>query len=228
VILNVKPHVTHSLEIGKSGYQTQMIEGISINSNQIKKLPPVVLRPTESGFTLDSAPSDAKVWVDGKELAQQTPVKVTALAPGSHEVRVEREGFVPWQTRIDVTSGAMQRLPDVSLLPQRVPAAAPNAQLRKQPVRKAQAESVDASQDKPRRPVVLFAQGVLRVKSRTSVQVYVDGQFIGNAPLPSVKLEPGSHQVKLVNTETNLTKNITVDIPPGETVNVNYDFADGT
>jgi hypothetical protein len=60
------------------------------------------------------------------------------------------------------------------------------------------------------------------------VQVYVDGQFIGNAPLPSVKLEPGSHQVKLVNTETNLTKNITVDIPPGETVNVNYDFADGT
>lgn len=225
VILNVKPKTKHSIEVSKPGYETRFIEGITIKSDQIKKLPPVVLRPSKSGFTLDSAPSNAKVFVDGTELGQQTPVTVTALTAGFHQVRVEQVGFLPWDSRIEVNAGAMVDLPIAQLVSMPVPSSAPKAQLQKELDPNAQAESVDsASEKKPRRPIVLLALGVLRIDSSPRSQVYVDGQLIGHTPQLNIKLEPGTHQVTLVNEQNSINKNITVDIPPGETVVRTYDL----
>jgi hypothetical protein len=225
VILNVKPKTKHSLEVSKSGYETRLIEGITIKADQIKKLPSVVLRPIQSGFSLDSVPSNAKVFVDGTKLGQQTPVKVTALPAGSHQVKVEQEGFLPWESQIEVTSGAVVDLPRVLLVSKPVPSSEPKVQLRKEPDPNARTESVDnASETKPRRSVVLLALGVLRIDSRPSSQVYVDGRLIGNTPQLNIKLEPGPHRVTLVNEQNSINKNITLDIPPGETVVRTYDL----
>jgi hypothetical protein len=55
----------------------------------------------------------------------------------------------------------------------------------------------------------------------------VDGKLIGNTPQTNVKLEPGVHEVTLVNAEFHFRKSISVDIPPGETVNKSFDLVSG-
>jgi hypothetical protein len=226
VILNVKPKISHAIEVKKSGYATQVIEGITIDSDQIKQLPPIVLRQEFTGFTLDSAPSGAKVLLDGQELAQRTPVKITDLTAGTHRIRVAYEGYSPWETQIESRSGVVVAMPTAELVANAASPSAAKAAVAKPIHPKAPAESSEApSENKPRRPIVLLAQGILRINTRpTGSQVYIDGQLIGNTPQYGIKLEPGPHQVTLKNNEYNLSKSVTLDIPPGETVDRTYDF----
>jgi eukaryotic-like serine/threonine-protein kinase len=215
VILDVKPNIKHTLEVSKSGYESISLD-VTATPDQIKQLPDLVLRPLESGFTVDSVPTDANVFVDGKELAQRTPAKVSALSAGPHQVRIEQDGFAPWETQIHVTGGIMLNLPSVTLVPKAPAVRQTAARVKKEVDAKTDAEAADS---KPRRkPVVLLAKGTLRIDTRPQTQVFIDGALVGNTPQTNPQLEPGLHQVRLYNAELNIEKSFSVDIPPGETV----------
>jgi hypothetical protein len=65
-----------------------------------------------TGFTLDSLPPGAKVFVDGRELPQRTPVHVVDLAPGVHMVRVEAGSqYTPFTTQVSLAPGQVLALP---------------------------------------------------------------------------------------------------------------------
>ncbi|MBW2463561.1 MAG: PEGA domain-containing protein, partial [Deltaproteobacteria bacterium] len=59
--------------------------------------------PTGTGFSLETEPSGAKVFIDGTEIEQRTPVTLPELAIGSHTIRVENGArYAPWETQVDV------------------------------------------------------------------------------------------------------------------------------
>jgi len=51
---------------------------------------------------VDSVPTGARVFLNGRATAETTPVTLQNVAPGNYLVRVERDGYYPWQKRLDV------------------------------------------------------------------------------------------------------------------------------
>jgi hypothetical protein len=131
VIPNVEPDTMHLIEVRKAGYRPWSMQ-VEVQPGQTLSLPPVVLEPESgatdaaetqvvaapdgTGFTLETEPSGAKVYVDGAEIAERTPVVLTNLAPGSHAIRVENGArYAPWETQIEVSADQVIALPRVAL-----------------------------------------------------------------------------------------------------------------
>jgi len=119
VIRDVEPGVMHLLEVSKPGFRTWSMQ-VELDPGETMELPPVTLQADTgagaavagTGFTLDTEPSGAKVFVDGRELEERTPVQVVDLSPGDHTIRVEKGAhFAPWQMQINVREGQVQALP---------------------------------------------------------------------------------------------------------------------
>jgi len=60
-------------------------------------------------LSVDSLPSGARVFVDGR-LVGTTPMVAPRVAAGSHVVRVDRTGFLPWTAPVQVVSGQRLRV----------------------------------------------------------------------------------------------------------------------
>ncbi|MCA1584184.1 MAG: PEGA domain-containing protein [Acidobacteria bacterium] len=58
---------------------------------------------------VESRPPGARVTVDGKAVGT-TPLTLESLTVGTHEVRIERDGYTPWTTTVTVEAGARARV----------------------------------------------------------------------------------------------------------------------
>ncbi len=58
-------------------------------------------------LVIECEPADAIVRVDGRAITGTSPVVVTNLVPGPHEIMVEREGHASWSQRIDVPADVL-------------------------------------------------------------------------------------------------------------------------
>jgi len=56
------------------------------------------------------------VYVDGR-LIGNTPQANLQLSPGTHTLRVVRDGFAPWEQEITVAAGDTVRITDIVLQP---------------------------------------------------------------------------------------------------------------
>jgi serine/threonine protein kinase len=112
---DVAPGVPHEITVSKQGYRPWSSK-FELQSNETMQLPPVTLDSLESGFALDSVPSGAAVYVDGKELSGKTPVRVADLGPGDHHIRLEADGYARWESSLHVTPGTVLDLPTASLI----------------------------------------------------------------------------------------------------------------
>lgn len=63
----------------------------------------------DGALVVDSRPAGATVTIDGRA-AGVTPLMVSAIAPGSHTVRIERPGYRPVSTTVVVTAGQRARV----------------------------------------------------------------------------------------------------------------------
>src|SRR4029450_13744097 len=57
-----------------------------------------------SGLVVDSRPAGATVTVDGTRRGT-TPLTIESMTPGKHTVVIERPGYRPWSTTIDIKAG---------------------------------------------------------------------------------------------------------------------------
>jgi serine/threonine protein kinase len=64
---------------------------------------------TTGSLVIDSRPMGAAVTIDGQP-AGTTPLTLTTLSPGGHSVRIERSGYRPWTTTVDVKAGERSRV----------------------------------------------------------------------------------------------------------------------
>lgn len=62
-------------------------------------------------FVADIAPVPDRILVDGKSVkGRGDPIRVGSLAPGSHAVRMEKDGFFPWEATVQITPGSATQL----------------------------------------------------------------------------------------------------------------------
>ncbi len=141
VVTSVIPGEKHLLEVRKDGYRAWSQE-VQVQAGQTLQFPVTlqpgaagegavggnVVQPTPNpgaevatgGFSLESTPPGAKVFLDGLALGGMTPLRVANLVPRSYEVRLKLADFREYITRLDVKSGVDMSLPRVSLVPERV------------------------------------------------------------------------------------------------------------
>jgi serine/threonine-protein kinase len=119
---------SHAVRIVRDGYvaverrvaltRTRASQSIAVNLSRAPAgeaaAAPVSPAPASAGRTagalvVDSRPTAAKVFVDGK-LVGTTPLQVDSVDPGTHVVRMEREGYGPWSTSVRVAPGERSRV----------------------------------------------------------------------------------------------------------------------
>jgi serine/threonine protein kinase len=62
--------------------------------------------PTEYGFLyVDSKPTAAAVYLDDKDLEQNTPIKYDSIAVGEHVLEVRKKGYQPYTQDIEIKQG---------------------------------------------------------------------------------------------------------------------------
>jgi hypothetical protein len=75
--------------------------------------PPTPAAPADSRFAgmlvVDSRPSGARVYVDGK-LAGTTPLSVAEIRAGEHVIRLERDGYRLWSSSVRVVAAEQNRV----------------------------------------------------------------------------------------------------------------------
>jgi hypothetical protein len=129
---------------------------------------------TASGRLLvRSTPAGARVFVDGRERGE-TPATIRDLAPGTHQVRITRDGYATEERRLAITSARPG--PTLSVVLKRTaPAPSPAASA-------AAGTSV----------------GTLTVLSRPDgARVYLDDRLVGTTPLTLPQVGAGQHAVRL-------------------------------
>ncbi|HKP64372.1 MAG TPA: PEGA domain-containing protein [Polyangiales bacterium] len=121
VLAQLTPAQPHTIEVSQQNYRP-WTNKVELEPGQTLQLPTVTLERIETGFAVDSEPPGASVVVDGKKLGE-TPARLIDLAPGEHQLRLEREGHAPWESVLHVSVGTVLPLQTVSL--QVLPAAPP-------------------------------------------------------------------------------------------------------
>jgi hypothetical protein len=121
-----------------------------------------------------STPAGARVVVNGRDVGQ-TPITMNNLSRGSHDVRIERDGYGAVERHVVVTDSQPESQLMVALA-RELPAPPPPAPIR---------PSTKAS-------------GSLGVDSRPGgARVFVDGKLAGATPLSLDALAPGEYAVRL-------------------------------
>jgi hypothetical protein len=237
----VAANTSHIIEVSKAGFISWSTT-VKVNAGQKLDLPPVILDPlrVETGFAVDSDPGGASVFVDGKGLGQKTPVRVTDLKPGPHEIRIEKDdGYETWMTRLEVPPNQIIDLQTVTLLakpepePEREPVEEAEPEREKQEIKRVvrrptrrrtarRSSRASASRRRAARRTPAAATsggtGVLRVNTRPWSQVYVGNRLVGNTPQMGIQLPSGRHRITLVNPAFGIRKTISVRIRAGQTV----------
>ena len=99
-MLSVMPG-RHTIILTHEGYQRESRE-VHITDSPTE-IPMVTLRAVAGMLMLTSVPDGATIFVDGKQFPKPTPAQIT-LAPGTHNVRVEKNGIGKSQS-IEIQNG---------------------------------------------------------------------------------------------------------------------------
>lgn len=77
--------------------------------------------PEIGALVVSTSPRGASVRVDGRALDATTPTGVGGLPGGTHTVQIERDGYRPYEKRLDIAGGRVTDLLHVLLVPTTVP-----------------------------------------------------------------------------------------------------------
>ncbi|MDD5342128.1 MAG: PEGA domain-containing protein [Patescibacteria group bacterium] len=64
---------------------------------------------------LNTEPGGATVYVNGQPQKNKTPTAINNLLPGTYDIRVEKDGYLPWQNSISLKSKTVEFLTDITL-----------------------------------------------------------------------------------------------------------------
>ncbi len=100
----------HSILIKKSGYDDSNLR-FQLRGNEGIINRKVTLDRPQTGFFLETEPPGARVFIDNRPHEEKTPVTVSTLEPGTHQIRVSKgDKYAAKTIEIDVTEGKITRL----------------------------------------------------------------------------------------------------------------------
>ncbi|HWQ99411.1 MAG TPA: PEGA domain-containing protein [Candidatus Methylomirabilis sp.] len=75
---------------------------------------------------IDTVPAGASITLNGERLVDRSPVTLQNVAPGTYTIRLERDGFHPWEKTLDVRPELVTFVNNVFLWPDEAPALVTN------------------------------------------------------------------------------------------------------
>jgi hypothetical protein len=182
-----------------------------------------------------TTPAGAALVLDGKTLSQRTPARLENLTPGqTHVLLVHLDGQKGVAQRFTLDAGEEASM-EIDLHRNAPPKPIARAhghgggdraverERAAHPVA-APTPTVPAPPPAPVPAVRPQGEGMLVVASSPWCNVSVDGQPRGTTPL-SLKLKAGPHAVVLSNPEFHISRTLSVEVQPGQTVRKSLDFA---
>lgn len=222
-MLMVVPEGTHTVQISHKGSSATQEITFARDEEMAWDVGDVEISMPESGmvvFTVE--PAEAKILIDGKEIKASSAV---TLDYGVHSLKASAEGYDTVSQYIRVAE----------------PSANLNLKLEKSSESKDETKTTDASKDekteeskteketekeavKESKQTVSSTSGYkVYIDSPEGVEVYVDGNYLGIAPVNFPK-EEGSYVISLRRTGYQ-TRSYTLQID-NEQKNVNYSFSE--
>jgi len=61
--------------------------------------------PTTGSIKVESSPEGARTWLNGTDTGQTTPAVLTGIQPGSHSIKLTKEGYLDYQVNVTVEAG---------------------------------------------------------------------------------------------------------------------------
>lgn len=74
----------------------------------------IVLLKSETYLSLDSNPEGARVSIDGLVVGT-TPYETISITIGKHKIRIEQDGYLPYETEIEIRKGKPEKI-NINLL----------------------------------------------------------------------------------------------------------------
>jgi hypothetical protein len=126
VAVRASSHGSHRVRVARDGYTTeervvmisasQPAQSVTVPLSPARVEPPAAApaTPGTAGryvgtLTIESRPSGAKVFVDGK-LVGETPLQLAEVRAGEHVVRLERPGYRRWSSLVRVVALEANRI----------------------------------------------------------------------------------------------------------------------
>jgi tetratricopeptide (TPR) repeat protein len=61
--------------------------------------------PTTGSIKVESSPDEARIWLNETDTGQTTPAVLTGIQPGSHSIKLTKEGYLDYQVTVTVEAG---------------------------------------------------------------------------------------------------------------------------
>jgi hypothetical protein len=166
--------------------------------------PPAPVTAVPPVLTIETEPAGAQVLVNGKEVGR-SPLTLDTLELGEHTVQALLEGRQSASRQVKLGHPGERAMVVLVLAPEPVPVPP------RPPV-----EPPESEPDRVKKTAAV-ATGKLTLDTTPWTRVFLRGKKLGDTPLVNVTLPAGTHQLKLVNEEKNLSAVIEVDIRAGKT-----------
>jgi serine/threonine protein kinase len=117
------PPGTHQVRISAPGFEPAertMELRARVQDRLVVTLRPVVRASAATGLNVQTEPGGAQVYVDGQLAPDVTPTRVTGIASGVRELRIEKTGFLPWKGTVEARDGVVVNVKPIRLFPERV------------------------------------------------------------------------------------------------------------
>jgi hypothetical protein len=108
----VLPLGKHSVRVRKPGFQEQSTPAFieaghpqTIALTLMRLPPPAAVTSKTAYLGVDSEPRDARIFIDGKDTEKRTPASFDSLAPGEHELVLEKELYLPYRETVVLKEG---------------------------------------------------------------------------------------------------------------------------
>ncbi len=179
---------------------------------------PLLFRLEEDRFTsaiskvsLNTEPSQVKIFLDGKEVKGVTPLQLELEVGKTYQLKLQKDGYNSKETTITVdVPGALEKTVYLTAVKKEKALVAPPK------------VSMPTKLGKPDNKIV--KPGSLSITSNPWSYVTLDGNKIGETPLIGFSTSPGKHKLKIFNPEFNMPeKEIIVDIQPNKHLRCTYD-----
>ena len=162
----------------------------------------VPVNPNASALFIDSVPSGARIWVEGRGEVGTTPMELANLEAREWNLRLTRDGYEVWEDTVELRTG--ERLPILGeLIRIETPVERPSRPNRP---RTDETTTTETPTESPSR-----AEGRLSVNTRPWSKVYVGQRLLGTTPIGDVEVSAGSVRLRFVDRDgTEHTRTITV------------------
>ena len=103
----------HKIKVVKKGYATG-VQTISLKADERREVE-VTLKPLLGEIRISSYPPEAKVYLNGKYMARNTPIRLSRLSLGKYKLELKKEGYKVWEGEVNLTDSKPLDLPKVTL-----------------------------------------------------------------------------------------------------------------